>query len=84
MSETSTLLPPDLWNERLFSGTWEKGPLAASAVIEPATGKTLGKVAMANAETINSASLTARGIQNDWFNRPYDERATVLRRAAQK
>ncbi|MFP6847284.1 MAG: benzaldehyde dehydrogenase [Pseudomonas sp.] len=83
MNETSTLLPPDLWNERLFSGTWEKGPQATSAVIEPATGKILGKVALANAETVNSASLTARGVQNDWFNRPYDERATVLRRAAQ-
>lgn len=83
MSEPSSLLPTELWNEHLFNGVWEKGPLPAGSVIEPATGATLGKIGMANAETIASSSQIARTAQGSWFALPYDERASVLRRAAQ-
>ncbi|HJU50276.1 MAG TPA: benzaldehyde dehydrogenase [Pseudogulbenkiania sp.] len=84
MSETSLLLPIELWNERLFNGVWGKGPLPAASVIEPATGETLGTIGMANAETVAHSSRVARMAQADWASRPYDERATILRKAAQQ
>lgn len=84
MSETSLLLPTELWNERLFNGAWEKTHLPVASVIEPATGETLGTIGLANAETIAHSSRVARMAQADWAARPYEERAATLRKAAQQ
>lgn len=60
MSETSSRLPTEFWNERLFTGAWDKSPLPVSSVSEPATGEMLGKIGMANAESIAGSSQIAR------------------------
>ena len=83
MSEKLSLLPSELWNEHLFTGSWGKSPLPVSPVIEPATGETLGSIGMASAETIAGSSLIARTAQPGWFALPYEERSSVLRKAAQ-
>ncbi|MBD8493332.1 benzaldehyde dehydrogenase [Pseudomonas syringae] len=83
MPDTSTLLPDALWNQRLFNGAWSAGPLPSSEVIEPASGATLGHVGLADAATVAHSAKVAREAQEHWFAQPYDERARVLRKAAQ-
>lgn len=83
MQDTAALLPDSLWNERLFNGAWVKGPLVPSVVTEPATGASLGKVGLANAESVAASAKVARQVQPQWYAMPYDERARVLRKAAQ-
>lgn len=80
---SNAFLPASLWDQRFFTGSWETGPLPASAVIEPATGETLGRVANADAAQIARSAHSAKSAQAAWFSQPYEERAAVFRRAAQ-
>ncbi|MEG1039524.1 MAG: benzaldehyde dehydrogenase [Pseudomonas sp.] len=80
---SNAFLPASLWDQRFFTGSWESGPLPASAVIEPATGETLGRVANADAAQIARSAQSAKRAQAAWFAQPYEERAAVFRRAAQ-
>ncbi|MGW2056861.1 aldehyde dehydrogenase family protein [Streptomyces sp. NPDC001840] len=63
--------------------TWQPGTLSGgeSAVVEPATGDTLGTVTLASPEDIAAASATAEAAQRGWAAAPYPVRAGVLRRA---
>jgi benzaldehyde dehydrogenase (NAD) len=83
MNELLSLLPIEIWNDRFFTGSWVRSALPASSVIEPATGEPLGKIGMASAESIADSSRIARATQPDWIALPYEERAAVLRKAAQ-
>ncbi|MDB6145067.1 MAG: aldehyde dehydrogenase [Pseudomonas sp.] len=83
MSTTTPLLPFDLWNERLFTGDWQLGPLPTTSVIEPASGASLGLLANADAALVAQASQTASQAQKQWYALPHTERADVFRRAAQ-
>lgn len=81
MSQSQVLLPIDLWNGRLFSGQWRDGATTA-AVLEPATGATLGQVGLADPAMIASQAAAAAQAQKGWAALAYDERAKVLRQAA--
>ncbi|MDH5858383.1 benzaldehyde dehydrogenase [Lampropedia aestuarii] len=81
MSQSHTLLPTALWQERLFTGEWRAGA-STSAVVEPATGAELGRVALADPALIASQAAAAAQAQKAWAALPYDERAKVLRKAA--
>ncbi|MGX1186451.1 benzaldehyde dehydrogenase (NAD) [Pseudomonas sp. F-14 TE3623] len=83
MSGNFSLLPADIWHERLFNGAWVPSPLSPLNVIEPATGSALGRIGMADASIVAASSQAARLAQAKWFGLPYDERALVLRKAAQ-
>ncbi|MCK9796546.1 benzaldehyde dehydrogenase [Pseudomonas sp. MAFF 302030] len=76
-------LPTELWSERLFTGTWDTGAAAVSAVLEPATGNLLGHVANADAAQVAAATQRAAAAQRAWYQQPYDERAAIFRNAAQ-
>ena len=52
-------------------------------MIEPATGKVLTEVGIADAEDVREAAQAAKAAQMEWANTPADQRAAVLRRAAQ-
>lgn len=80
---TADFLPLERWNTHLFTGAWVSGPLPATDVIEPATGERLGAVGNADAATVTASAKAASAAQRDWFAKPYDERAEVLRKAAQ-
>ncbi|MAD44232.1 MAG: benzaldehyde dehydrogenase [Oceanospirillaceae bacterium] len=82
MSEASEFLPLSLWNQQLFTGNWTTGPLPAQQVTEPATGDVLGQIAMANAEFVSQRCQSARAVQSEWAALAYDEKATILRKAA--
>ena len=76
-------LPASLWHQRLFTGRWQAGNAAPSAVIEPATGHALGEIANADAEQIAHSAQHAAQAQRAWYQLPYDERAALFRKAAQ-
>ncbi|MFE2423817.1 benzaldehyde dehydrogenase [Streptomyces hokutonensis] len=77
-----TFLDADVWQERIFSGEWTKATGELYDSTEPATGKTLGRVAAATPYDLERAVERAVQAQRDWAARPYIERAQVLRRAA--
>ncbi|AMB85177.1 benzaldehyde dehydrogenase [Pseudomonas agarici] len=80
---TLPLLPAELWNERLFTGDWQLGPLPATVVVEPASGAPLGSIGNADAALVALSSQTASQAQKQWYALPHSERAQVFRRAAQ-
>jgi benzaldehyde dehydrogenase (NAD) len=82
MTATPTFLPADLWSGHLFTGEWQPGA-SAQDVTEPATGNTLGRIAMTDPAGIAAAAASAAQAQQAWATAPYDTRAQVLRRAAQ-
>ncbi|MGR8007055.1 aldehyde dehydrogenase family protein [Streptomyces hypolithicus] len=68
------LLDPRTWQPvRLFGGEAE--------VVEPATGDSLGRIALATADDVSAAADAARAAQSAWARAPYLLRAAVLRRA---
>ena len=74
-------MPTTTWNGRLFDGQWREGDNTV-AVIEPATGKQLGQIALADAALIAQQAAAAARAQETWVALPYDERARVMRKAA--
>jgi benzaldehyde dehydrogenase (NAD) len=83
MHTMPSLLPNELWNERLFTGDWQLGPLPTTAVVEPASGAPLGFIANADAALVARSSEAASQAQKEWYALPHTERAQVFRRAAQ-
>jgi benzaldehyde dehydrogenase (NAD) len=82
MLRVETLLPNKLWNERLFTGTWVPGEMPATTVTSPGNGQPLGTLANAGAEQVERSAREAAKAQRNWFALPYDDRASVLRKAA--
>ncbi|MDP9900615.1 benzaldehyde dehydrogenase [Variovorax ginsengisoli] len=80
--QDSSLLQGDFWHGALFTGRWERAAAGAD-VVEPATGQTLGRVGLADPAQIALATASAAQAQRAWANAPWEQRAQVLRRAAQ-
>jgi benzaldehyde dehydrogenase (NAD) len=78
----NTFLQGDFWHGALFTGRWEASADTAD-VIEPATGQVLGRIGLASAAQIGSAAAAAAQAQRAWAGAPYEQRAQVLRKAAQ-
>jgi len=77
------LLDQSRWNDQIFEGgSWRPGSGATTAVIEPATGDTLGQVTLATADDVARAAKTAAEAQVSWAAMPHPARAAVLRKAA--
>jgi benzaldehyde dehydrogenase (NAD) len=71
------------WKGKIFSGRWQMAKGGSREVFEPATGKVLTQVGFADAQDVREAAKTAAAAQVEWANTPADQRAAVLRRAAQ-
>ncbi len=71
------------WKGKVFTGRWQMAKGGTRDVIEPATGKVLTEVGFADAEDVRDAAKAAAAAQVEWANTPADQRAAVLRRAAQ-
>jgi benzaldehyde dehydrogenase (NAD) len=80
-SASVQLLASDVWQDRLFTGSWCAGT-SESDVTEPATGKRLGRIGMADASLVAVSSAAAYEAQPNWASLPYEERAAVMRSAA--
>ncbi|WP_027350411.1 benzaldehyde dehydrogenase [Halotalea alkalilenta] len=77
-----TFLRGDFWSGTLFTGRWESTD-SVCEVTEPATGETLGRIGMASPEQIGVAAAAAARAQRGWAEAAYEQRAQVLRKAAQ-
>ena len=77
------LLDRSTWEGKIWSGGWVAGSGGEYAAIEPATGKELARVGAAGAADVHQAAEQAAAAQRSWAVAPYDQRAAVLRRAAQ-
>ncbi len=78
-----TIAAENAWKGKVFSGRWLMPKGGSREVIEPATGNVLTEVGIADAEDVREAAQTAKAAQVEWANTPADQRAAVLRRAAQ-
>jgi len=78
-----TIAAENAWKGKIFTGRWQMAKGGTRDVIEPATGKVLTEVGMADAEDVREAARAAALAQVEWANTPADQRAAVLRRAAQ-
>jgi benzaldehyde dehydrogenase (NAD) len=78
-----TIAAENAWKGKIFTGRWQMAKGGSREVIEPATGKVLTEVGMADAEDVREAAASAAAAQVEWANTPADQRAAVLRRAAQ-
>ena len=78
-----TIAAENAWKGKIFSGRWHAAKGGTREVIEPATGKVLTEVGFADAEDVREAAKTAAAAQVEWASTPADQRAAVMRRAAQ-
>jgi benzaldehyde dehydrogenase (NAD) len=76
------MLEPNVWSGNLFLGEWVSMNGSVMDVVEPATGKVLGVSGLATAQTVRSACETAQRAHPAWAQASYEERAAVLRNAA--
>jgi benzaldehyde dehydrogenase (NAD) len=80
-SFAQTFMDKQLWDGCFYSGSWVPG-VSQVEVKEPATGKVLGRIGMADAKCVSNSAMLAHRAQPEWAGLHYDERSAVLRRAA--
>lgn len=78
-----SLLDDLQWHSRIFTGSWQQSAGGDAAVVEPATGKELGRIGLAGLEEVTASAAQAAAAQLEWAAAPFSERAAVLRRAAE-
>ena len=67
---------------RLLEGdNWALGSGESHTVRSPSTGEQLGSLVLAAPADLHDAASVAQLAQREWAERPYTERAAVLRRA---
>lgn len=77
------LLSNNEWIGKAFGAQgWQPLRGGAIDVVEPATGRTISRVALANAQDMRGACQAARQAQKGWAAMPYQARAAVFRKAA--
>jgi benzaldehyde dehydrogenase (NAD) len=76
-----SFLDRHVWTDSVFTGTWQRAAGGVAAVVEPATGKELASVGVANADDIAAACAAAAAAQPDWAATSFEQRAAVLRAA---
>lgn len=76
-----SLLDPKIWTDKILLEGWTSGGGGTSAVLEPATGATLGSVGLADESDVSTAAARAAEAQRAWAATAPSERAEILRRA---
>ena len=77
-----TFLKDETWNGQVYSGGWVTPEGGSAAVIEPATGRELGRIGIATPADVTRAVRQASAAQPAWAAMPHTERSAILRRAA--
>jgi benzaldehyde dehydrogenase (NAD) len=65
----------------IYSGGWVPANGGDTAIVEPATGKELGRTGVADASDVDAACARAAAAQAEWAAASFQDRATVLRKA---
>jgi benzaldehyde dehydrogenase (NAD) len=81
-TQESPLLERQRWTGSIFSGEWRRVPTSIG-VREPATGELLGEVGESQPNDLGEIVTRAQASQSAWAATPAEERAALLRRAAQ-
>ncbi|MEE4454362.1 aldehyde dehydrogenase family protein [Novosphingobium resinovorum] len=81
MSKTLPLTDPAVWSDHIFDGHWRKATRLIS-VVEPATGDELGRVGAIDLVALPDLARRAMAAQQIWAATPAEERAAIMRRAA--
>jgi benzaldehyde dehydrogenase (NAD) len=71
------------WQGKIYTGRWSNSFGGQHQVIEPATGQALATVGVANTEDVATSATAAKVAQKEWAKRAPQDRAAVLRRAAE-
>ena len=71
------------WKSNILLDGWRTGGGGDAAVMEPATGKEIGRSGRAGVAAVATASARAVVAQREWAAKPFTERSAVLRRAGQ-
>ncbi|HQT99471.1 MAG TPA: benzaldehyde dehydrogenase [Acidimicrobiales bacterium] len=75
------LLDTNEWHSNIFLDGWTKGGAGDAPVMEPATGKELGRVGRSDLSDVSRAAQRGAAAQKEWAALPYTARTAVLRRA---
>ncbi|WP_255352635.1 aldehyde dehydrogenase family protein [Novosphingobium sp. MBES04] len=78
--DAAGFLPEKYLSGMFYGNGWTAGEDTTQA-IEPATGKELGQIALANAEDVAEAAKSARRTQREWAALTPDARAEVFLKA---
>ena len=70
------------WREQVFAPGWRRSEAGGLDIVEPVTGEILTRVGLAGAADIQRAAKEARAAQPGWAATPYEQRARILRKAA--
>jgi len=73
---------PAEWEGQLHSGGWRAAHGGTVDVLEKATGERLATVGLADATDVAEAAERAAAAQPEWAATSFEERAAILRRAA--
>lgn len=82
-TEKTSLLNDARWQGKIFTGEWSQALGGSIDALEPANGKSLGKVGFGNAQDIDNACRAAAKAQPAWAVLGARERAAILRKAAE-
>src|SRR5215210_3761090 len=86
MHETSSRQQPWLneavWHDAVFTGRWERLGQPTD-VLAPATGQVISRIGLVGAEEISRSAARAREAQRAWAETHFEDRARVLRKAAE-
>ncbi|MFA7279280.1 MAG: benzaldehyde dehydrogenase [Sterolibacterium sp.] len=80
-SKDTVFLNTTLWRGKLFLGGWSAASLTRE-IHEPANGSVLTTVGMATPADVAEAARRAKQAQLAWVALPYEQRATIFRKAA--
>jgi benzaldehyde dehydrogenase (NAD) len=81
--EALNFLDTARWTGRVYSPTWSAPKGGAVDVMEPATGRVMAQVGLANAADVGAACEGAAAAQPAWAATAPRERAAILRRAGE-
>ncbi|TRZ66143.1 MAG: aldehyde dehydrogenase family protein, partial [Rhodocyclaceae bacterium] len=75
------MLSTEHWDGKLFLSGWNAADKTRD-VIAPGSGEKLTRVGIATPKDVAEATQRAKAAQRGWVALPYEERATIFRKAA--
>ncbi|HSN02371.1 MAG TPA: aldehyde dehydrogenase family protein [Acidimicrobiales bacterium] len=78
-----SLLDAATWQSKILLDGWRDGGAGDAPVIEPATGKEIGRAGRASVADVADAATAAAAAQRAWAELLFNQRAAVMRRAGQ-
>jgi benzaldehyde dehydrogenase (NAD) len=71
------------WTGKIYSDGWVAASGGDAPVVEPATGREIGRSGVADRSDLERAAERAAAAQADWASTAFDQRAAILRRAGE-